>query len=116
MLGGIPNHEMALPNKLFEIMHAGLPMAASNVRTMAAFVREHRLGEVFDAGDPVDLARAVRTLLAEAASRPARDDALLTQYSWQGQEVGLGEAYARVATPGPAHTDQPFPALTVVWE
>jgi glycosyltransferase involved in cell wall biosynthesis len=115
MLGGIPNHEMALPNKLFEILHAGLPMASSDVRTMAAFVREHDMGEVFRAGDPVDLARAVDTLLRERAGRPSAGRAeLVERFSWQAQEQALGAAYGRFA-PTPPVPSHPYPPLDVVW-
>ena len=116
MLGGIPNHEMAMPNKLFEILHAGLPMASSNVRTMAAFVREHDMGDVFTAGDPRDLARSVQLLLDRSSGRrPTPDTELVRRYSWQAQETGLAEAYGR-AVPAVALDRAEFPLLDVRWD
>lgn len=116
MLGGIPNHEMALPNKLFEILHSGLPMASSNVRTMAAFVTEHEMGEVFAAGDPRDLARAVQLLLDRSTGRPhTPDPELVSRFSWQGQENALAEAYGR-AVPVVATDRNEFPLLVADWE
>jgi glycosyltransferase involved in cell wall biosynthesis len=116
MLGGIPNHEMALPNKLFEILHSGLPMASSNVRTMASFVREHEMGEVFAAGDPRDLARAVLLLLDRSSGRPCTPDPeLVSRFSWQGQEDALAEAYGR-AVPVTAADRHEFPLLVAHWE
>jgi glycosyltransferase involved in cell wall biosynthesis len=119
MLGGIPNHEMALPNKLFEILHSGLPMASSDVRTMAAFVREHDMGEVFAAGDPRDLARAVQLLLDGSSGRPpAPDPTLVSRFSWQGQEDALAEAYRRAVplVPLVAGNRHDFPLLVAHWE
>lgn len=116
MLGGIPNHEMAMPNKLFEILHSGLPMASSNVRTMAAFVREHDMGDVFTAGDPRDLARSVQLLLDRSSGRPPTPDpALVKRYSWQAQERALAEAYGR-AVPVVAADGPEFPLLDVHWD
>jgi len=116
MLSGIPNHEMAMPNKLFEILHAGLPMAASNVRTMSRFVLEHDMGKVFTAGDPEDLARVVTELLAERPrGTTARDEARVRRFSWQGQEAALATAYARAAKPGPARALGDYPPAVVVW-
>jgi glycosyltransferase involved in cell wall biosynthesis len=115
MLSGIPNHEMALPNKLFEILHSGLPMASSNVRTMAAFVREHHMGDVFTAGDPRDLARSVQLLLDRSSGLPPNPDAeLVRRFSWQGQEKALAEAYGRLVPV--AELEGPdFPLLASHW-
>lgn len=116
MLGGIPNHEMAMPNKLFEILHSGVPMASSNVKTMAAFVREHAMGDVFTAGDPRDLARSVQLLLDRSSGRPpVPDPKLVRQFSWQGQENALAGAYGR-AVPVVAAERQDFPLLDVRWD
>jgi glycosyltransferase involved in cell wall biosynthesis len=95
LLGGIPNHEMALPNKLFEYLHAGLPMVVTDLRELGAFVREHGLGETFRSGDPVDLAETVVKVLAnpqpyrEAAAKPE----LRAEYSWQRQAELLQATY-----------------------
>ncbi len=118
MLGGIPNHEMALPNKLFEIMHARVPMASSSVRRMSRFVLDHGMGRVFTAGDPAALADVVNELIAErrAGTAPLASRATVTRYSWQAQEAPLAAAYARAATPGPARGGEPFPEVVVDWD
>ena len=101
-----PNHDLALPNKLFEYLHAGLDLVVSDCTAMAAFVREHCLGEVFRAGDSADLAAAVLRL----AARPVRDarerTKLAEQYSWQREEGLLWFTYrellgARIGTTNP---------------
>lgn len=118
MLGGIPNHEMAMPNKLFEIMHARVPMASSSVRTMSRFVVEHQMGRVFEAGDPHALAEVVNQLLAErrAGTAPIASPETIRCFSWQAQEKPLATAYARAAEPGPARLDEAFPPLVVEWD
>jgi glycosyltransferase involved in cell wall biosynthesis len=91
ILGDSVSYDLALPNKLFEFLHAGLPMVVSDCRVMARFVTEHGLGRVFRAGDPSDLADAVRAVLAD----PPHPDttALRREYSWQGQEAQLVGVY-----------------------
>jgi glycosyltransferase involved in cell wall biosynthesis len=91
ILGDSVSYDEALPNKLFEYLHAGLPMVVSDCRAMAHFVAEHGLGEVFGAGDAHDLARALREVLGN----PPHPDttALLSEYSWQGQEPRLVAVY-----------------------
>jgi glycosyltransferase involved in cell wall biosynthesis len=50
LLAGVPNHEMALPNKIFDYMHAGLPIVVTDLRELGSFVRKHRAGRGFQVG------------------------------------------------------------------
>ena len=74
----------------------------SDLREMAAFTREHDLGEVHRAGDPADLAAAVRRLLAredELRARVASSEAVRAT-AWPRQvEVLLG-VYDRLVPRG----------------
>lgn len=95
--GDSASYDMALPNKLFEFIHAGLPIATSDIAAMAAFVREHRLGEVFRQRDASDCARALIEVfagLARGEGPSAVDIAELRhEYSWQTQEGHLVAVY-----------------------
>jgi glycosyltransferase involved in cell wall biosynthesis len=105
-----PNHELALITKFFEYAHARLPVVVSDVRTMAATVRETGQGEVFRAGDVDDLVRAVRAVLADPARYRAAYDrpGLLAAWSWPAQAEVLERVYRRLL-PGP--TPAAGPAL-----
>lgn len=95
--GDSASYDMALPNKLFEFIHAGLPIATSDVAAMAAFVREHDLGGVFRQRDPIDCAATLVDILARARSgdgpRPEHVGQLRRLFSWQEQEKRLIELY-----------------------
>jgi glycosyltransferase involved in cell wall biosynthesis len=95
MLGGIVNHELALPNKLFEYLRAGLPMVVTDLQELGRFVREHGLGETFSSGNAVDMAESVQKVLANPHPyrRAASDPALLAEYSWEHQAEALVTAY-----------------------
>lgn len=98
-LNHVPNHEMALPNKLFDYMHAQLPMIVSDVKAMADFVTELGIGEVYTAGDPQALARAAKVVLADReryVKALGADPQLLATYSWETQEQRLREVYGRL--------------------
>ncbi len=98
MPGGSLNHDMALPNKLFEYVHAGLPLVVSDARAMADFVTEHGLGAVFRSEDPDDLARAVREVLANPGLRDEKHlRELAARYSWQHQQALIGSLYRDLA-------------------
>ncbi len=113
---GSANIEQALPNKLFENLHAGLTMVTSDARLIAEFVREHDLGEVFADDDPADCARAVRAALDHPRdpSAPAYED-LRRRYSWQGQEAAIRDLYASMVTPPTPDgiAAEPFGSLAV---
>jgi glycosyltransferase involved in cell wall biosynthesis len=102
MLGGIVNHELALPNKLFEYLHAGLPTVVTDLRELGRFVREHGLGETFRSGDPADLAASVEKVLAnpEPYRRAAAEPALRAEYSWERQAEALVTAYEELLGTG----------------
>lgn len=93
-LDHVPNHEISLPTKVAEYLHAGLPILASDVRTLAAFVREKGVGEVCIAGDPSTFAEGVRSVLADRERYRARiTDELKDELSWEHQSAGLLALY-----------------------
>jgi glycosyltransferase involved in cell wall biosynthesis len=114
MPGGSPNHDQALPNKLFEYLHARLPLVVSDARLMSDFVRRNDLGAVFRSGDAADLARAVRQVLDFPPSVDHLTD-LANEFSWQGQEDAVLSVYAELAplSTAPPERSQTFPSLIV---
>lgn len=86
----------SLPNKLFESIHAGLPIVAADLPDTAALVRQHGVGEVFDARTPAELAGAITSVLADpTAYREAARTAAPT-LDWRLEAGRLVELYARV--------------------
>lgn len=99
MVRGLPNHEMALPNKLFDYVYAGLPVVVSDVTEMQRFVREWGVGETFDPDDPAALAAAVRTVLADLEAYRARTASpeLRAAYSWERQAANIAALHAELS-------------------
>ncbi|MGN6142261.1 MAG: glycosyltransferase [Mesorhizobium sp.] len=92
-----PNAEVAMPNKMFEYLHAGIPLAMSDVVSMKAFVEKNGVGMAFKAEDPVSCAEVIQKLLYNK-SRFTRKNTkrLRSQYSWEEQERKIQEVYARL--------------------
>lgn len=94
-----PNGEVAMPNKLFEYLHAGLPIAVSDVAEMKRFVDLTKTGEVFKADNYVSCAYAIgRTLTNAAKYRANIADALIEEYSWQSQAAKLKKIYDELSS------------------
>ncbi|MCF2532671.1 glycosyltransferase family 4 protein [Yinghuangia soli] len=92
-----PNHELSLPTKYYEYMNARLPLVVSDVRQVAAFTREHGIGEVYPAGDSAAFAAAVRKVLddREQYCKPYDGD-LLGRHTWEAQVPELLGLYGRL--------------------
>ena len=90
------SYRFSLPNKLFESIHAGLPIVAADLPDTAEIVRRHGVGEVFDARTPADLAAALDQVLAaperyrQASARAAQE------LTWESEAARLLHLYATV--------------------
>jgi glycosyltransferase involved in cell wall biosynthesis len=88
------NADLALPTKVLEFVHAGLPMVVSDASYQKEFVDEHDLGEVFVSGDVESLVAAVKRLLARQKEirLNAPWDTLARRYSWETQFSTISKA------------------------
>lgn len=94
-----PHTETTMPHKLFQYMLVGRPVVVSDCAPLRRVVDDAEAGEIFHAGDPHDLARAIVRLLdpherarAGAAGRAAAVD----RHNWQRSSRDLVELYARL--------------------
>lgn len=65
LTGRSGNHRIALPNKLFHAVRAGVPVVASDVGELSRMVRRYDIGVLYRPGDPASLVAA----LTEAGDR-----------------------------------------------
>jgi len=96
------SYQYAMPNKLFEMAFAGLPIVNSDAQESARFVRDNGLGVIYRSGDAVACAKAMAAVAADpAAHHPSgeRLAALRDAYGWHRQAEKLGALYARVLRP-----------------
>ncbi|MDR3360001.1 MAG: glycosyltransferase family 4 protein [Bifidobacteriaceae bacterium] len=101
---GLANHEMALPNKLFDYVWAGLPVAVSRLKTMGDFVAETGVGVTFDPEDRQSIADAIGEIVGnrQAYADRARDPKVKDRYCWEVQAAKLADLYRSVAGPDPS--------------
>lgn len=86
----IENYQYSLATKIREYLHAGLPIVASRLRTLADFLEESGVGAVHSPGDASDCARVIKEVLADRASYvDSITEDLLHEHSWERQEDAL---------------------------
>lgn len=81
------SYRYALPNKLFESIRAGLPIAAADLPDMKDVVEELGVGEVFQGSSAEDLAEALRAILERPERYQAAARAAAPHLTWE-QEAG----------------------------
>jgi glycosyltransferase involved in cell wall biosynthesis len=84
------NHRLALPNKLFEYVAAGIPVVVSDLPEMGALVRRRGIGWTADPGRPESVATALRAALA------GRDDDLRDRLAEAAAELDWGREKQRL--------------------
>lgn len=82
------NHRLALPNKLFDYLFAGLPVVVNDLPEMGNLVRTRAVGSTYEGGEPSSLARALEGSKDLLVSPGAIDD-----LSWDRQEKLLRALY-----------------------
>ena len=98
--GEIPNYYYSLPNKLFEAMMAGLPIAASHLPEIRRVVEEERVGAIFDPDDPRDVARGITAVLDSPDYREMRQRAVVAareRHHWGREVERLAAVYDRLS-------------------
>jgi glycosyltransferase involved in cell wall biosynthesis len=110
-LGVVPIQDVCLsyrycmPNKLFEMAFAGIPVCVSNLPEMRAFVEREHVGMVMDERDPRDIARAVMALYERRDEYVAKGENLermKAQYAWSNQAEQLRRCYQELIGPAPS--------------
>lgn len=91
------NHRLALPNKLFHAVRAGVPVVAADLPEMGRLVREHGIGTLYRPGDAGSLRRAVQQARDGYPQYVAAVRANRAQLSWEVDERRLLEVYAGLA-------------------
>ena len=75
--GGHGNYEMSLPNKLFDYLHAGVPVVCSDLPVAGRFVREEGMGVVAKAAQGEDaIARSIAEAVGELLDGPPESEHL----------------------------------------
>lgn len=86
----------SLPNKMFEYIHAGVPILASDFPELGRIVKSYQVGETCNEADPASIAKAVNDMLArprdlERMRKNARIAA--EELNWESERATLIDVY-----------------------
>lgn len=63
----VPNHKYSLPNKLFEYLHAGVPVLSSRLIELERIINQYDVGGYIEDHQPEHIARKIREIFADPA-------------------------------------------------
>lgn len=90
------SHRLAMPNKLFHAIHAGVPVVATNVSELAALVTKYDLGELYEPGDRKSFIAAINRAVARHGELVQNVAKAQPALSWPRDEAVLLEIYANL--------------------
>lgn len=94
------NQRLAMPNKLFQAVAAGVPVVATDVGELARLVRQHHVGTLYRMGHATDLVRAVRELIRDYELWCRRVAQVQETLSWDADAARLVHLYQGLAAEG----------------
>ncbi|NQU56213.1 MAG: glycosyltransferase family 4 protein [Rhodospirillales bacterium] len=93
------NFDLAMPNKLFEALFAGLPLAVSRLAGCRSLIESEHVGLVMDETDPNDMARVIRDVYDKRLDfAPSAEtlNRIQDRFGWPKQEQLLIAIYKDV--------------------
>lgn len=58
------NYRFSLPNKLFDYIHAGIPVFASDLPEVKKIVKNYGIGVIAESHDPIELAQGLKAMIS----------------------------------------------------
>lgn len=90
------SHRLALPNKLFHAVHAGVPVIATDVTELGRIVRKYDIGELYEPENPQSMEDAIARAISRHPELISNVRASRVALSWDRDAKLLRDIYADV--------------------
>ncbi|MDA3882734.1 MAG: glycosyltransferase [Bacteroidales bacterium] len=91
------NYHYALPNKIFDYIHAHIPILVSDLPEMRNIVTQYTCGEIVYSRDPKDIAQQIKKMYEPALYQKYVEKSVYAAQTlnWEQEEIKLLELYDR---------------------
>lgn len=94
--GGI-SYRFSLPNKVFDYMHAGIPVLGTNLPEIKNTIETYKIGRIINNHQPEHLADMMKLMLAEGKAPYAENLKIATSvFNWENEEIKLKKIFEAV--------------------
>jgi glycosyltransferase involved in cell wall biosynthesis len=92
------NYKYSLPNKLFDYIHAGVPVLASNLPELNRIITQYKVGFLIEKTTPESIAAAVNEIKNSRSLEEAKEACFRAknELNWQREEQVLKEIFSQV--------------------
>ncbi len=88
------NHELALPNKLFEYLNCGLPVLCNDLKEVKKIVEDFQCGEIFSEFTDEDIhMAAIRLIWKDPAELKKSVERAAKEFNWEKASETFGAVY-----------------------
>ncbi len=96
------NHQYALPNKLFDYIHAGIPVLASDLPEIGVLVNSNNIGKTVEPGDVSAIGRALQEMISNEHDRSEwkrNANRIAETFTWASASEYFIKGMRRACTP-----------------
>ena len=90
------NYRYALPNKIFDYIHAGIPVIVSNLPVMGSLVSDNGVGEILEERAPASLAELVRKVISKKESYGKNLYEAARKFNWNEEKKAFEKFIERI--------------------